>query len=306
MKSNRKLLTVIIEDAYGDGKTAVQALNVSNVKPAFLNTSKIESPNIKSGFGHDQVTLAGANVGLEFEVDLAGSGTVATPPAFSAPLRACGFAEVINAGTSVAYNPVSESQDSLSLFFFYDGDVHQIKGARGECAINIRNLDRPTIKFSFTGIYVPVVAGSLPAPTFAPSADVVPVSKSTTGVMSLSGENLALSQCELTVGNTVAYRNMVNLEEVLITERKSNLKLQFDRPNVSSKDWFATTLNGDTGALAVKHGKTAGNIVEVNASKVQVTELGDAEAEGVAQLDITARLLSPSGLGDDEFSLLFT
>jgi hypothetical protein len=301
MRSNRKIITAIVEDVYGDGKAAPTALEVSNVKPTLLNTSKIESPNIKAGFGHDKVALAGANVGLEFEMDLAGSGTAGTAPAFGECLRACGFSETIAAGTSTKYSPVSENQDSLSLYFYYDGDVHQIKGARGEVSINIRNLDRPTIKFNFTGIYVPVTSASLPSPSFAISAGVVPVSKSTTDV----GHDLILSQFELTVGNTIAYRNLVNLEEVIITDRKSTLKLQIDRPNVSSKDWFSHAMQADTAELILTHGKTAGNIVEINLAKIQVTEIGDGEAEMVAQLDATARCLSPSGQGDDEYTFTF-
>lgn len=305
MKTNRKILTAIVEDTYADGKPATIAVNVSNIKPTLLSTSKIESPNIKPGFGHDPVSHAGANAALEFEMDLSGSGTLGTEPAMGTFLKGCGFSETIDAGVSVTYDPVSENQDSLSLFFYYDGDLHQLKGARGDASINLRQLDRPTIKFTFTGIYVPVTNAAMPTPTFAPAADVVAVTKATTELMTISGETLALSQCELSVGNTVGYRNLVNLEEVNITDRKSGLKLQFDRPNVSVKDWFAHVLDGEKGPFAARHGKAPGNIIEINAGAAQPTEVSDSDADGVAQLEMTTRLLSPSGLGDDEFAIVF-
>ncbi len=306
MKTNRKVLTAKIESTYGDGAAATMALSVFNVKPTLLNTSKIEVGHLKPGFGHDKVIQAGANAMLEFEMDLAGSGVAGDAPACGDMLRACGFSETLAAGTSATYSPISENAESLSMFFYYDGDLHQLKGARGDASISMRQLDRPTIKFSFTGIYVPVSAQALPTPTFATSAAPVAVSDANTQLMTLSGEPLALSQFELTVGNTPVYRNLINLEEVIITERKSGLKLQFDRPNVASKDWFAHVLAGATGPLAITHGKAAGNIVAINAGKAQATELGDADADTVAQLDMTARLLSPSGAGDDEFTFVFT
>lgn len=306
MKTQRKLVTAIVEDAYGDGKAATATVRAMNLKPTLLNTSKIEKPTIKPGFGHDAVVQAGANVALEFEMDLAGSGVAGTAPGFGELLRGCGFSETISAGTSVTYDPISENQDSLSIFYYHDGDLHQLKGARGDVSLNLQTLDKPTLKFNFTGIYVPVSAASLPASAFAPSADVLPVSKSTTGVMTLDGENLALSQLELSVGNTVVYRNLVNKEEVNINDRKSTLKAQFDRPNVASKDWFASVMNGDSGPLNITHGSVAGNIVQISAGKVQPTEVADADNDGQSQLDMTARLLSPSGSGDDEFSLIFT
>jgi hypothetical protein len=305
MKTNRQILTAIVESVYANGEAATVAVNVSSVKPTFLNTSKIESANIKPGFGHDRVSHAGANVALEFEMDLAGSGTLGTAPAFGPFLLACGFSQTIEAGVSVAYEPVSENADSLSMFYYHDGDLHQIKGARGDCTINLRQLDRPTIKFTFTGIYVPVVAGALPTPTFAPSAPVVAVSKASTELMTLDGQTLALSQCELTVGNTVGYRNLVNLEEVNITDRKSGLKLNFDRPNVVTKDWFDAVLSAETSVFNARHGKVAGNIIEILAGAAQPTEISPGDADGVAQIEMTARLLSPSGLGDDEFTLTF-
>ncbi len=305
MNAHRSLLTAIIEDAYGDGKAATAALQVLNVKVTALSTSKIENTTMKTGFGHDAVLQAGANTQLEFEVALAGSGAAGTAPAFGSYLRACGLAENISVGTSVTYDPASTDLDSLSMFYNMDGEVHQLKGARGDVSISLKALDKPTLKFTFTGIYVPVVASALPTPAWADTAQPVPVANGTT---TMGGDLSAtpVSNLEMTIGNTVAYRNLINLEEVLIKERKSGLKVTFDRPAIATKNWFADVLAGTSTAITINHGKTAGNKFELSAAKIQPTELQLGEAENTNQLDLTARLLSVGGSGDDEFSLVFT
>jgi hypothetical protein len=53
---------------------------------------------------------------VEFDVDLVGSGTAGTAPAWGPLIQACAFAEVIVASTSVTYNPVSSGlQDDHDL-----------------------------------------------------------------------------------------------------------------------------------------------------------------------------------------------
>jgi hypothetical protein len=80
-------------------------------------------------------------------VELAGSGTAGTAPAYGSILKACGFSETIVASTSVTYAPVSSSFSSVTIYYNVDGVRHKLTGCRGTFTLNGTVGDIPYIEF---------------------------------------------------------------------------------------------------------------------------------------------------------------
>ena len=108
---------------------------------ALLVSAPSVTPLVATNVGRDLVRgylggseqLVGTNyVEVSFTLELAGSGTATTPPAWGRVLKACGFAETV-AAASVDYLPTSAfgASTSATIYYYVDGQVHRLVGARG-------------------------------------------------------------------------------------------------------------------------------------------------------------------------------
>jgi hypothetical protein len=99
------------------GSNAIQVTNVE--------VTPIESDNVQAaafqGFigGSTRGTLvANKRVSITFDVELSGSGTAGTAPAFGPLLKAAGLSETVVAITSVTYAGVSSSFEQRNALLF--------------------------------------------------------------------------------------------------------------------------------------------------------------------------------------------
>ena len=85
----------------------------------------------------------------------------------------------------------------------------------------------------------------------------------------------ALMNFSMDVGNSIVYRELVGgTKEVLLTDRAANGSVTIEAPAFSSKDFFAAALTDTAlGNLTVTHGTTAGNIVRVTSTKVDIGDV---------------------------------
>lgn len=251
-------------------------------------------------------SLPGAVCGkLELEVELAGSGTAGTAPACGPLLRACGMAETISAGVSVAYAPVSAAFESVANYFNLDGVLHKMLGSRGSVSLSLSADAIPTLKFSFTGLYAPVIDAA--APTVVLTAWKAPLTVNNTNTVGLtlhSYAGLVMSDLSLDLANTVAFRSLVGgTEAVLITDRAPTGSITFEATTVAAKDWFGIAKSAATGAFSVTHGTVAGNKVKIDAPKVQILKPSYTDKDGVAMIQTSLSLVPNAG--NDELVLTF-
>ena len=100
------------------------------------------------------------------------------------------------------------------------------------------------------------------------------------------------------IANAVAYRNLINLEEITFTDRNPTASFDLERPTLAQKDFFTTVLNGTTGAFALTHGTVAGNKVQISAPLVQLTNVTMGSANGLETLTLPGDLIP--NVGNDE------
>lgn len=284
--------------------TGADAILTKGAQIRPLEGSPIERELDGGTFGNDGAIHPGTYVVVEFDVELAGSGTAGTAPAWGKLMRGCQMAEVVDAGTDVVYSPASSGTDSLTMYFELDGQRHALTGARGTFTIALNSQQIPYLHFVFTGLFVT-------PQTVAPLVRDVsafqrprPVSFAHTPTFSLHGVTAPYNQFSYDHANQVEYFNNPGEEMVEIVNRKPAGQISLQAPAISTKDYFTACRDDTLGALSMVHGITAGNIVTLAAPRVQLLSPSYGDDRGRAT--ISANLSFVRDVGDDEMSITLT
>lgn len=237
--------------------------------------------------------------------ELAGSGTAGTAPFWGKLMKACGFAETIVGGTSVAYTPASAGIPSMSLALYMDGIIKKIWGARGDVFLTLDKGKPGLLKFTFTGADFTLVDGAL----------LVGVSYSVIKPPVFLGAQFAydtyaanISKLEINQGNAVQLRDDVSAasgyKSALITNREPKVSFDPEAVTVATKDFFGKWRGSDGCAMSFQIGATPGNIVAVSAPKAQIEDLKLADRKEIRTFGISAGL--KMNTGDDDWTILLT
>ena len=273
---------------------------------------------VKPYLGASQQILANTRVECTFSVELAGSGTLGTPPRYGKALQACGLSQVItdeespSGNDTVTYTPVSAGFGSVTIHYNVDGVRHKVQGCRGTFTINGAVGEIPSIEFSFIGIYVPPADHPLPtisAANYADQATPLVFNQANTNSFQLLSFAGALMNVNVDIGNELVYRELVGgKKEVLVTDRATTGSVTIEAPKLSgsgSKDFFAAAIaEGTLGNLQFTHGTADGNKVQFTSSKVDIGDVAYGEADGIVMLEIPYTCVPDAA--NNEFSLVFT
>lgn len=278
---------------------AVQAINCQITPLAGQSVERgIETPY----FGHTGEIQVGTHVMLTFQTELAGSGAAATPPAWGPILRACGAAETVDVGVDVTYNPITDSQESATIYFYIANSLHKMTYCRGTGRLVLEVNGLPRIEWTFTGLYVGPVTGAAPAVTLTAWKAPVPASDANTTTFELHGFAPIGEAFTLDIGNDVQGRFLIGQESVEIVDRRSTGEMRFESPNISTKDFFAAATGHVLDDLSIVHGVTAGNIIEIAAPKVQIGRPAYNNVQGIVHMAVP--LIFQPDSGNDEWSIV--
>ena len=307
--SRKRLILAKTETTYGTDPTptgAANAILVRNLDITPLQADLVDRQLIRPYFGGYPQLLAQTRVEVTFEVELAGSGTAGTAPAYGPVLKACGLAETVVASTSVSYAPVSSSFSSVTIYFHNDGIRHKVTGARGTFEIDAQLNQIPVIKFTMTGIYNAPSDVSLPTPTYANQATPLLFKNGNTTNFSAFSYSGALMSLQMQMANNIVYRELVGgTKEVLITDRKPAGNAVLELPTITAKDFFTVANSTTQGAVTFTHGTTAGNIATFNGPYAYIANPSYSDQDGIQMLTLPVSYV-PSSAGNDEVSLSYT
>lgn len=306
--SRKRLILAKAETTYGTDSSpaGTNAILVRNLEITPLEAETVSRDLIRPYLGASDQLLAQTRVSITFEVELAGSGTAGTAPAYGPLLLACGLSATTVASTSVTYAPVSSSFGSATIYFNNDGVLHKITGARGSFSLNGEVGQIPTISFSFTGIYNAVTDTAAPTPTYSNQATPVIFKEGNTTTFQLHSYSGCLQSVSFDISNELVYRELVGCtKEVLLTNRAPNGTVVMEAPSIATKDYFAAALAAATGNLTFQHGQTAGNRVTFTAGQADLGNPTYQDQDGIQMLSIPF-IAIPTSAGNDELSLAFT
>lgn len=307
--TRRRLILAKIESVYGTDSTpsgSSNAVLVRNLEIQPLVAETVNRDLVRPYMGQADQLLAQTRVEVTFEVELAGSGTPGTAPAYGPILKACGLSETLVTSTSATYAPVSTSFSSVTIHYHEDGIRHKLTGCRGSFEITGEVGQIPVIAFTMTGIYNAPTDETLPTPTYANQATPLIFKQGNTTNFTAFSYAGCLQSYSFSIANDVIYRELVGCsKEILITNRAPSGTVVIEAPTIAAKDFFAIATGSSTGSITLQHGITGGNIVTVTTAQSDLGNLTYSDQDGIQMLNMPF-IAIPTNAGNDELSLVYT
>jgi hypothetical protein len=237
--------------------------------------------------------------------DYVGSTKVATVQKSTAAFTPAA-SSTYSIGANVGYKPVSASFESATIYFNNDGVLHKATGCRGTFNLNCEVGAIPVISFTMTGIYNAPTDTAAPAVTYSDQATPLLFKADNTLAVNVLGySDSCLQAINFDVANEIVYRELVGCtKSVLITNREPAGEVTIEAPTIATKDYFTIANNDTTGLLCFQHGTTAGNIVTMVASTVDIGNPSYSDQDGIQMLTLPYVAI-PTSAGNDEVVLTF-
>ena len=305
------------ESTYKTDPTPVgtDGMLVSNLSVVPYQGRVVSRDFIRSYYGASSEINVGPHVQVDFDIEIAGGGAAATQTPWARLLEACNFTETTASPiVSYSYSPNStapSSQNSVTIYAEFNGETQVIVGCRGNVRFNFDTGQIPKMSFTFLGIYAKPTASSITA-DYSAFQSPVPVTDSNTGTLTIDSYAFAVEQLNWDMGNQVAYRNVVNDEKVVISDRNARGTVSFEAELLATKDVFALIESHSTVSTAVLdmiHNSSgaspdtnAGSVIEVDMPAVQLSNLRYGESDGI-RMYTCDMILTPSS-GNDELTII--
>jgi hypothetical protein len=304
-----KIETTTGTDAAPTG--ADNALLVSNASFEF-NYNNVDRDPLRGYMGGRQSLPGTRFVRATFDVELTGSGTVGTAPAWGPLLLACAMAETTSA-TAVEYTPVSTGLKTLTIKYIVDGVLHTMLGCMGDVELDMQEGAIPMLKFNFTGRDGGTTEQAIPALTLTNWKTPTVITAENSGCLTLGGTYAA---GVVTGGTTFPSRGLnVKLgndlkqiatlcagNQVDVTNRNTTgntqLELTAAQEVQAVNDVNATVMT----SLSFTHGTTAGAKVMVFAPNTQRLSPAHVDYEGRAHMSFELNFVPV--VGNDELRIV--
>lgn len=258
------------------------------VRPYFGNAGKVQVSNYSE---------------MEIEVELASAGAAGTAPKYGPLLQACAFSETISAGVSVTYAPVTTGLKTVTIYYYLDGVFHKMLNCRGDVTFELSAGGIPVMRYKFTGFYSTVTDTAVPSgASFTGFQDPYAVNKVNTPTFTIHGASAPAESFSISMNNQVVYRNLIGAEDVIMTDRTPSGNATIEMTSVATKAWHEAVRLGTLNALQMIHGVGAGNIVQIDAPKVQLTDPSYSDNNGIAMLSLGLQF-QPNA-GNDELTVV--
>jgi len=292
---------------------AANAVLVSDVTITPLDAQSIDRALIRGYFGGSEQLVGSASVKLSYSVELAGSGTAATPPAWGQLLQGCAAAEgSLTSPARVEYTPASTGLKTLTQYYYDDGLVHKLLASMGNCTLSAKVGERPMLRFEWTGLNGGRVVTANPTGTFTPwkkpvamtRANVIDINLGATyAAGALTGGTVFNSTgLELNFGNTVNFSAMLSTELVDISDRQSTATVEMELTAAQEAALMDKVEANETQSLGFIIGTATGNKVLVFAPAVQLTNPRKSELNGNRLIGFDLRLVPVNG--NDEWRIV--
>lgn len=294
---------------------AANAMLISNQSVNPLNAENVDRELIRPYFGAAEQLVGTAYVELGFDVELVGSGTAGTAPAWGALLRACAMAETLTATTRVDYTLLTNSLESVTIYYYDDGLLKKLLGARGSATLMFNIGERPMLRFRFLGLDGLETAVANPAVTLTAFRTPEVVTNANTGDITLgathsptgaptlaAGTPYTTRGIEVELGNALNYTPMLGSESIDISDRGVNGSAQFDLTAAQEVSFMAAIRANTLQSLGLVHGTVVGTRALLFSPAVQLIEPSKEEINGRRLLGVKTRHVPVSG--NDELRLV--
>ncbi|WP_288082573.1 hypothetical protein [Shinella sp.] len=290
-----------LEAGYAEDATPlpVNRVIMSNVNFRPMVAQRIERNLILPYLSNQGVILVGIYATIEGDIELSGSGVPGTPPLWGTALRSAGMSETVVADTEVVYERAA-TDESCSIYFVMDGVRHILVGCRADLTFNLQAPGLPSARVTYTGLLGTITDVANPVISTAGWLTPLPVGKENTK-LTLHGWNAVGQSLSIGLGNRVTPRFLIGHEGVHITDKKPTGTAVVEAVSLATIDWFDRAKKRTRAALAAQHGRddpggTPGNIIEFEATAVEVGEPTPGESDGFLNYSLALDIIGDGGL----------
>lgn len=291
---------------------ATDAVLLADVAITPLDAKNVDRSLLRGFFGAGEQLYAGASVKATITVELAGSGTAATAPAWGELLLACAMAEASLATPSrIEYTPISTALKTLTIYYYDDGVLHKLVGCMGNVKLSAKVGERPTLVFDFIGLDGGISAASA-SPTLTAWKTPPTMAKGNVTDITLgctyaagalaSGTVYASTGLELDIGNQVKHTQLLSSESVDITDRGVSGSVELDLTAANEVSFMTSVKANTTQGLGFIIGTATGNKVIVHGPAAQLTNPKKVDRDGRRLIGYDLRLVPVSG--NDELRIV--
>ena len=293
---------------------AANAVLIKNVSITPLDAQNISRDVIRGSFGGSEQLVGPASVKLSYGVELAGSGTAGTAPAWGVLLQGCAAGEGLLATPArVEYSPVSTNLKALSQYYYDDGVLHKLLDCMGNCTLSAKVGEIPTLNFEWIGVNGGIATGNPSGTSFTAWKKPVPMTKANViditlgatynaGVLT-GGTTYPSTGLELNFGNAVNFDALLGAETVDITDRDSAGSTELQLDAAQEVALMANVVGNVSTSLAFTIGTAAGNKIIVFAPNVQMVSPSKVDRNGKRLIGFDLRFV-PTAAGNDEWKLV--
>ncbi len=307
-----------LESTYGIDAVpsgAANALVVSNLSINPLKADNVSRDIIRSYLGNSEQLVGTSYVEMGFDVELVGSGTAGTAPAWGPLMRAIGFAETVTASTRVDYTPISDVFESATIYWYDDGVLHKGLGARGTATLDLSVGKKPVISFKFIALDGGSSAVSAPATTL--TAWKVPqiVTNANSGKLTVGATHSTAGAPALTAGTTfpsqgltidlgiaTAYKPMIGGESISLSDRKITGSVKMELTAAEEVAALADVKLATLNSFGLVHGTVTNSKVMVFMPGVQKTDPTKEEINGERLIGFKLNMIPVAG--NDELRIV--
>lgn len=307
-----KVILAKIESAYATDPTPTGGANAMLMTGVELSPMEGEdvSRDLEFPFLSAQAMIpVGLRVRLRGRVELATSGEAGVAPAWGPLFRACGVGQTIVSETSVTYNPITASQESVTIYFWIGGTRHKIVGARGTAVLRWTAQAIPYLELDLLGLYAQPSEETPATPTLTAFQKPIVVTHANTPTFTVEPVDtpipLVLREAALDLGNDVQPRLLVGSESILIVDRAETFTARVEAVPVSTLNPYALAETQAAVEVVLVHGSGAGKVMTLTIPAAQVRRLSGFENQQNV-LEWPLALTPLPGAGNDQWSLALT
>lgn len=315
--------TVILLKAEGTYATdsvptgAADALLVSNLSINPINAQNVDRDLIRPFLGASEQLVGSRFVEMSFDLELAGSGTVATAAPWGPALVASAMVQTLTATVRTDYTPVSTVFGSATIYWYDDGLLHKATGARGNATFKMGVNQRPVISYKFTGLYSTPTVAANPAATLTAFRVPQVISEAntldltfgathalTTAPLLAGGTTYPSQGIEVDLGNSVNFNAFLGGEKVIVSQRTATGKVTLDVTATQEAALMAIVEAATLQSVGLSHGTTANQRVLLWLPSVQLSNPTKTEVNGLRLVSFDLRCLPSVAAGNDEVRIV--
>jgi len=307
---NKKLIMLKAETTEGTDAApgvAADVIKVRNFTPTFMNADQKVRTLEKAFFGADPVALASFRRGASFDMDWHGAGTATGIPPWMKVLAFCGFGTPVVGASSVTLSPVTDSIAAATFYTYIDDLLLKAIGTRGGVGFTFQDDEIPIFSINMLGRPPLALAEQATPPALVPTGYIDPLIASTeVSTFTYGGYAFPLRSWTMSDNAQLALRSLINPQDRINYGGRSwsgTVVVRVPDITVANANPFATIRTGATLPATAVHGTTAGNIVQADCPRLQITgdvALSNEDGETMATIPVTAL----PNVGNDE--VIFT